>query len=134
MNFDSLHTNLSVLMCVLAFIGSIVVLFGMRTIRRSAQRRVATLVLILIVTSATIVCAIDATLYGIEGRLLPAGIGLSIIPLLTLALILLILIARNDDDWFNDEFKRLKKKWRKLRSWRPRLPRVTSPRPAPSPN
>lgn len=41
---------------------------------------------------------------------------------------------RDNDNWFNDQFKRLKKKWRKLRSWRPHIPRIASPRPAPSPN
>lgn len=48
-------------------------------------------------------------------------------------LFILISLVR-DDNWFNDQFKRLKKGWKKLRSWRPRKLVTANPLPSLSPN
>ena len=69
-----------------------------------------------------------SSLLAVEGDYLFSGVY-ALVAVLTL---IELTINFDDDNWFNSQFKRLKKGWKKLRSWRLRIPHAANPLSSPT--
>ena len=130
MDSNSIHNGIDIVVWILLVIGIVARLRAVFAVRYSHQRYVYASLHILAYGLIAICRFVDAVLWSIDGEFLIASVALLTVPIW----IFLIWIAWDDDNWFNNRFKRLKKGWKKLRSWRPQVPRIFTPHPAPSPN